>query len=76
MFKRLFSVFSRYRVVETDGVFIAQIRGDFWFDWKGIDRKDLTTWYSPEYQRDYCGCKTLDEAKAVIQRCSRNIHYV
>lgn len=36
--------------------------------WEGIDREDGGIWYGYAYQKSYCACETLEEAREVIKK--------
>jgi hypothetical protein len=62
------NLFKKYRVIEFNGKFIAQTRGCFMCDWKGLDRADFYLWYILDMQIKYCSFDTLEEAKEHLKK--------
>jgi hypothetical protein len=55
-----------YRVKQvSENQFIPQVKSFIIDNWKGID-DDMITWYSKDFQKEWCAKNTLDEAKEVI----------
>jgi hypothetical protein len=66
---------SRYRVKEVDGKFIPQ---EWFFGWYGIDRSSDYLWANNDYQIEYCGYRTLEQARKRIQsyrKPKQNVKY-
>tara|TARA_R110000822_G_scaffold247746_1_gene375571 strand:- start:3 stop:215 length:213 start_codon:yes stop_codon:yes gene_type:complete len=55
-----------YIVKEVDGVFIPQIK--HWIGWYGLSANVNQKWYSNTRQRQFCGQKSLIEARKRIRQ--------
>jgi len=59
-------MFTRYRILEINGVFIPQYKECFLGSWEGIS--DYYTWRALENMKEICSKLTIEEAKIVIDK--------